>query len=133
LEKDAMNSPILQSSVPILAALDISQTLQFYSTVLGFTTLYEEPGSYGIAQRNAVQLHFWACPERHIAQNTACRIQVGGIDALYAELQPRDIIHPNAPLQDKPWGTREFAVLDENGNQITFFEQVGTDSTGGVE
>jgi catechol 2,3-dioxygenase-like lactoylglutathione lyase family enzyme len=32
------------------------------------------------------------------------------------------MVHPNATLEDKPWGTREFAVLDPDGNLITFYE-----------
>jgi len=30
------------------------------------------------------------------------------------------VIHPNGGLADKPWGFREFAALDNNGNLITF-------------
>lgn len=29
-------------------------------------------------------------------------------------------IHPNGPLQTKPWGQREFALLDPDNNLITF-------------
>ena len=42
------------------------------------------------------------------------------VDMLYSELQKTDVIHPNGQLGDKPWGTREFAVLDEDGNMIKF-------------
>ncbi|NEQ23781.1 MAG: VOC family protein, partial [Microcoleus sp. SIO2G3] len=67
------------------------------------------------------------CPNQHIAENTACRISVKEIDRLYAEYQLKKVIHPNAPLQAKPWGTREFAVVDRDGNQITFFEAAQQD------
>ena len=30
------------------------------------------------------------------------------------------IVHPNGALADKPWGTREFAILDPDGNLLTF-------------
>lgn len=42
---------------------------------------------------------------------------------LFAELQPQGVVHPNAPLAQKPWGSREFGVLDPDGNLITFVEQ----------
>lgn len=119
-----MSNPALNSVVPILASLNITKTVQFYCSMFGFTKVYEEPAGYGIVQRDAVQIHFWACSEKHIAENTACRINVQGVEALYAEYQPKGFIHPNAPLQEKPWGTREFSVVDEDGNLITFFEYV---------
>jgi len=119
-----MDKPMLSGAVPILASLNIGKTVQFYCTVLGFTKIHEEPEVYGIVKRDAVEIHFWACSEKHIAENTACRIEVEGIDSLYTELQPKGVIHDNAPLQAKPWGTREFGILDEDGNLITFFEVV---------
>jgi hypothetical protein len=47
-----------------------------------------------------------------------------GVNDLHAELQPRGVLHPNGQLADKPWGTREFAVLDADGNLIAFFERL---------
>ncbi|MBD2256060.1 VOC family protein [Pseudanabaena sp. FACHB-2040] len=119
-----MSNPMFNSAVPVLASLDITKTIHFYCSVLGFTKIHEEPMVYGIIQRDAVQIHFWACTEKHIAENTACRINVHGISALYAECQSKGIVHPNASLQDKPWGTREFGATDEDGNLITFFEEI---------
>jgi hypothetical protein len=46
------------------------------------------------------------------------------IDQLFAELETRGVIHPNARLETKPWGSREFAVLDLDGNLITFAERL---------
>ncbi|MCU0571203.1 MAG: VOC family protein [Oculatellaceae cyanobacterium Prado106] len=118
-----MSIPVFNSAVPVLASLNIPKTVQFYCSVLGFTRIYEEPAVYGIVQRDAIEIHFWACSDKYIAENTACRINVQAIDALYTELQPKGVVHPNAPLQEKPWGTREFGVVDEDGNLITFFEE----------
>ena len=122
-----MTIPTLKSVVPILASLDITKTVQFYCSVFGFTKIYEESAVYGVVQRDAIQIHFWACSEKHIAENTACRINVQGVDALYADLHLKGVIHPHAPLQEKPWGTLEFGVVDEDGNLITFFEEIHQD------
>ena len=59
-----------------------------------------------------------------IAGTASCRIQVVGVHELHAELQPRGVLHANAQLTDQPWGTREFGVVDADGNLITFFEHV---------
>jgi catechol 2,3-dioxygenase-like lactoylglutathione lyase family enzyme len=108
------------SATPVLASLDIERSVEFYCARLGFTRVHVQQGTYGIVSRGAVQLHFWACAERHIAENTSCRVRIEGIDALYAQCLAFGIVHPNAALQSQPWGTREFAVLDPDGNLVTF-------------
>jgi catechol 2,3-dioxygenase-like lactoylglutathione lyase family enzyme len=116
--------PILRSAAPILASLDIERTVSFYCSSLGFSRVYVEPGAWGIVTRDSVQLHFWPCTDRNIAQNTACRVYVTDVDGLFAELEPRGVIHPDARLETKPWGSREFGVLDPDGNLVTFAERV---------
>src|SRR2546427_12356997 len=111
----------LKVAAPVLASLDIEQSVSFFCSRLGFTRVYVEPGAWGIVSRDAVQIHFWPCSERHIAENTSCRIYVEGIDQLFAEFE--GVIHPNAPLESKPWGSREFGVLDPHGNLITFAQR----------
>jgi uncharacterized glyoxalase superfamily protein PhnB len=64
---------------------------------------------------------------KNTAENTVCRINVKEIDALYAEFQPKGVVHSNAPLQERPWGTLEFGVVDEDGTLITFFEETQQD------
>jgi catechol 2,3-dioxygenase-like lactoylglutathione lyase family enzyme len=113
----------LTHAAPILASSDIRRTVDFYRERLGFSEVYVEPGAWGIVARDGVQIHFWPCTDRNIAENTACRVYVRGIDALYAEIEPQGIAHPNAPLADKPWGAREFGVVDQDGNLITFAER----------
>jgi len=117
------SKPILKSAAPVLASLDIDRTVAFYCSRLGFTRVYADPGVWGIVSRDDVHIHFWACSEKHIAENTSCRVYVAGVDELYAEMQTQGVVHPNAPLQSKPWGTREFGVLDEDGNLLTFAER----------
>jgi catechol 2,3-dioxygenase-like lactoylglutathione lyase family enzyme len=114
----------LNAAAPVLASLDIERTVSFFCSRLGFSRVHAEPGVWGIVARDAVEIHFWACRERHIAENTSCRVYVDGIDELFRELEPQGVVHPNAPLQSKPWGTREFAVLDPDGNLITFAQRV---------
>jgi catechol 2,3-dioxygenase-like lactoylglutathione lyase family enzyme len=115
---------ILKSAAPVLASLDIERSASFYCSRLGFTRVYIEPGAWGIVSRDNVQIHLWPCAEKHIAENTSCRVYVSGVDALFSELEAQGVVHPNAPLETKPWGSREFGVLDPDGNLITFAERV---------
>jgi catechol 2,3-dioxygenase-like lactoylglutathione lyase family enzyme len=114
----------LNGAAPVLASLDIERTISFYCSRLGFKRVYVAPGAWGIVACDNVQIHFWPCPERQIAENTSCRVYVAGIDELFIELDAQGVIHPNAPLQNRPWGSREFGVVDGDGNLITFAERV---------
>jgi catechol 2,3-dioxygenase-like lactoylglutathione lyase family enzyme len=117
------NVPTLTSAAPVLASLHIERTVSFYCTRLGFSRVYVDPGVWGIVSRDSIQIHFWPCHDKSFAENTSCRVYVRGIDALFAELQPQGVVHPNAPLAQKPWGSREFGVLDLDGNLIIFAER----------
>lgn len=110
----------LLAATPVLASLDIPRSVDFFCAKLGFTAVRAEPGVYGIVTRDGVQIHFWACADRAIAEATSCRVRVRGVDRLYAQVEPLGIVHPRAPLAATPWGTREFGVLDPDGNLITF-------------
>jgi hypothetical protein len=116
-----MESPKLRNAIPVLASLNIADTMDFYQS-LNFRVVYQEEGNYGIVQRDNVEIHFWACSDKYIAENTSCRIQVDKIDFLYTEFQDKRVVHPNGLLRKKPWGTKEFSILDRDGNQLTFFE-----------
>lgn len=116
------DSAVFVAATPVLASLDIGRSVEFFVAKIGFTKAYADPGAYGIVTRGPVAIHFWACSDRRIAEATSCRIRVEGIDELHARCLAEGIVHPNAPLQRKPWGTVEFAVLDPDGNLVTFHE-----------
>lgn len=111
------------AATPVLASLDIERSVEFFSSKLGFTKVHAAQAEYGIVSNGPVQIHFWACNDRKIAEATGCRVQVQGIEGLHAQCESHAIVHPNAPLASKPWGTREFAILDPDGNLVTFYER----------
>ena len=53
--------------------------------------------------------------EGHVTGQTE---YVDDVDALYAEFQEANVIHPNGPLEVKSWGMKEFVVLDLDGNAL---------------
>ena len=110
------------SSVPIIPAREIEPSVEWYQDRLGYTVFHTEL-EYGIVGRGESWIHFWApsgiAPEESM---TMIRVGVRGIDELYAHCEAEGIVHPNAPLCEQPWGTREFAVGDLDGNLVTFFE-----------
>lgn len=111
------------SAVPIIPARDLTATTAWYRDSLGFATRHVER-EYGIVERDGVEVHFWG-PSGIAPQNsmTMYRLGVAGIDALYEICRRARLVHPNAPLEAKRWGTREFALGDCDGNLVTFFER----------
>jgi DNA-binding transcriptional MerR regulator len=109
----------LRQAIPVLASLDIEATQRFYADKLGFTAVALYP-DYGIVARDGVQIHFWLTDDADIPKATSCRIDVDGVDQLYDEMRATGVVHPNGVLTDQPWGLREFAVLDADGNLIKF-------------
>lgn len=109
--------PILQA-IPILAYLDKEDTLNFYRS-LGFTCHGDWDG-YIICRRDEIEIHLWKCDDPGIPKNSGCYLRVSGIDLLYAEFQPLNCIHPHGKMENKPWGMRQFSILDNSGNIIHF-------------
>jgi len=118
----------LERAIPVLASLDIDATQRFYKEKLGFEPASRYP-DYGICRRDGIEIHFWLTDDRRFPENTSCRVDVTGVDALYAEMKDAGVVHPNGPLTDQPWGMREFAILDGDGNLIKFGERIVTSSS----
>jgi uncharacterized glyoxalase superfamily protein PhnB len=115
-------TPALVAATPVLPSLNIARTVAFYCGTLGFEEVHAAPGEYAIVERGPVELHFWHTEDAELPKASGCRIQVTGIDALYSHCHAAGVVHPNAPLVTKPWGTREFAILDPDGNCLTFHQ-----------
>ena len=113
---------MLQRAIPVLASLDLQATQRFYADKIGFESVAQYP-DYAICARDGVQVHFWLTDDADIPKATSCRIDVHSIEALYEEMSAAGVVHPNGPLRVQPWGFKEFAVLDGDGNLITFGER----------
>lgn len=111
------------AAVPIIPARDLQTTTIWYRDSLAFTVRHVED-EYGIIERDGVEVHFWGPsgidPRASV---TMYRLGVRGIERLHEACDQAGIVHPNAPLERKPWGTNEFAVRDCDGNLLTFFER----------
>ncbi|CAN7251799.1 VOC family protein [Acidovorax sp. LjRoot129] len=108
----------VQATVPVLASLNLAETLVFYTEHLGFAPLLTMD-NYLIVQRDGCELHFWPCNERHIAENTSCYVR-GDVDALHADFTARGLALA-APIV-QPWGMKEMYVIDPHGNLLKFGE-----------
>ena len=108
--------------VPVLPSLDVVKSLKFYEETLGFRKAFLSDEPYAIVVRDDVEIHLWQCDDPTLPSRTGCRIIIEGIAELYREYERLGIVHPNAPLETKPWGSQEFAIGDLDRNLITFEE-----------
>jgi len=106
-------------STPILASHSEAETIAFYTDKLGFTLKTSNNGDL-IFERDGINVHLFPCPDPAEGRNMGCYIYVTDIEQLYAEYQRLDLIHPNGALKMMPWGLRQFAVVDNNGNIFYF-------------
>ena len=50
-------------------------------------------------------------------------VRVRGADSLFDQF-PKNAIHPNGSLRTQDYGMREFAIIDPDGNLLTFGEPI---------
>jgi uncharacterized glyoxalase superfamily protein PhnB len=110
---------------PLIPARDVEAGIVFYQRALGFALFYRdaEPAQFAIVGSEGARLHLFASQDQHLADWTSLRIEVDGIDALYARCLEAGCVHPNGPLGARPWGTREFSIIDPSGVCVAFVEQ----------
>jgi hypothetical protein len=120
---------IIKSAIPVLPAADTTTSLKWWTEICGFKETFRDgtPPNYAGIHRGEAHLHIAGMTDKVLARTvgdqTMVRIAVEGIEAMYAEYQIRGgKVHPNGPLQTKPWGTKEFGAIDPNGVCVTFQE-----------
>jgi len=108
---------------PKLPMRDKTVTKDFFINKLGFLQFgsidYDE---YLMIQKDSIQIHFFVFKELGPKQNYGqVYIRTDDIDELYQSMLDKKIsIHPAGHLQIKPWGQKEFSILDPDNNLLTF-------------
>ncbi|MDH4473954.1 MAG: VOC family protein [Fluviicola sp.] len=118
---------MLTSVHPKLPMRNKAITHDYYVNQLGFDVFgnadFED---YLMVQKDAIQLHFFLFKELDPKENYGqVYIRTNDIDTVYQSLLDQHIsIHPNGSLQLKPWGQKEFSLLDPDHNLLTFGQSV---------
>lgn len=118
---------MLTAAHPKLPMRDKSATKTYYIDQLGFALAgNDDHADYLMLERDGVQLHFFRFQDLDPKSNYGqVYIRTNAIDELYSALVRKGVtIHPNGPLQTKPWGQREFALLDPDHNLLTVGQAV---------
>lgn len=110
-------------AIPILPCRSVGAATEFYRR-LGFEGgAHEYDSSYAIFTRGPIELHFFTHATLVPADSWAgCYIRVGDVQRLYEDCLKSGLPDTGTPrmhrLEDKPWGLREFAIIDPDGNLL---------------
>ena len=106
---------------------DKEVTRAFYVDKLGFKQFGKADfDNYLMLEKDEIQIHFFEFKALDPNENYGqVYIRTSDIKTLYQSLKNNGVeIHPNGPLQVKPWGQIEFALLDPDNNLLTFGQLV---------
>lgn len=115
-------TPAVARVVPILPSRSLARTIAFYAK-LGFAGRLLADGTYLILTRDDLELHFFPHPTlQPEACYAGCYLRTLDVDRLHDEFGRAGLPASGIPrieaVEDKPWGLREFALLDEDGNLL---------------
>ena len=106
---------------------DKNVTREFYANKLGFKQFGRADfEGYLMLEKDLIQIHFFQFKELNPKENYGqVYIRTDNIDDFYQSLLDKKTkIHPNGPLEIKPWGQKEFSILDPDNNLLTFGQSI---------
>ena len=123
--------PRVTSLAPQFLVDDLQRSITYYRDKLGFE--FDEPwdGFYAIGRRDGLEIHLKCSPKnaaerqfRRENEHLDASAGVDGIEELYEEFKSKDV-KMLKPLQDMPWGTKDFYVEDPDCYIICFGGKAG--------
>ncbi len=118
--------PVLETAVPILSVTDLSEALDYYERVLGFQVGWKwgEPPHLASVCRDRVEVNLSQSSEA-TAGVSKVYFQMAGVDAYYNHVTMAGA-KAAVPLADRPYGVRDFKIIDPSGNELSFGEATGS-------
>ena len=110
---------------PKLPMRDKNVTRTFYVNKLGFKEIGDYEG-YLMIRKDKIEIHFFEFKELATEENYGqVYIRTNDIDNFHQTLLNNNVtIHPNGKLESKPWGQKEFSILDPDTNLLTFGQSI---------
>ncbi len=110
---------------PKLPMRDKLLTKDFYTNLLEFNLL-REYDEYLIVGKDNIEIHFFDFKKLDPMENYGqVYIRTTDIHQLYQSMLDNKIsIHANGKLEEKPWGQKEFSLLDPDHNLLTFGQSI---------
>ncbi|MDP4934556.1 MAG: VOC family protein [Salibacteraceae bacterium] len=118
---------MLQSIAPKLPMRNKSITRDYYVKQLGFQDIGSADfDGYLILAKDNIELQFFEFKDLNPKENYGqVYIRTEEIESVYEAFKAAGVaIHPNGPLEAKPWGQMEFSLLDPDHNLLTFGQSI---------
>ena len=95
---------------------DLARSVEFYSRIPGAEMLVHRPGMFAMFRMGAGRLGLL---QANLPRPFHVELEVPDLDAMYQELKQAGV-EPESPPTDRPWGERDFHVIDPDGNILEF-------------
>ena len=98
----------------------------YYVKKLVFTNISaSDYAEYLILTKDKNEIHFFLFETLNTNKNYGqVYIRTENIETIYEYFLKKSVaIHPNGKLETKPWGQKEFSLLDTDNNLLTFDNQ----------
>jgi hypothetical protein len=108
--------------VPNIFFDKLGDGLELFVTSLGFSVLHQD-GELAVVARDGAKAYLVESPEFAAKDRPEIAIETDTIEGIFEEVCARapQLLHPNANrIETKPWGFREFGVLDKTGVCVIF-------------
>jgi catechol 2,3-dioxygenase-like lactoylglutathione lyase family enzyme len=113
----------------------VEESRDFYTRVLGFEEVSSTPDGYSVFRKGSVQIALQAqseLPDHHplkpqnqerVGLGVEIVIEVDDVDTAYRRVVEQEWLVAD-PLAVRPWGTRDFRLIDPNGYYIRVNENM---------
>jgi hypothetical protein len=115
---------MFKNLIPKIFYTRLDDGLEFFVDVLGFELAWRD-ATLAVVERDGAKAYLMENAELAALDRPELAIETDAIDAIHAELSARapERLHPNLPnVQLRPWGAREFAMLDKTTVCVVFRE-----------
>jgi hypothetical protein len=113
---------LFKNLIPKIFYVHVQDGLDFFVNGLGFDTLYQD-GAMAVISRDGAKAYLVQNAECAALDRPELGIDTEDIEAIYKEMSTRcpQLLHPNSNrIALKPWGAREFAMLDKTTVCVIF-------------
>lgn len=113
---------MFKNLIPKIFYDHLHEGLEFFVGGLGFEVLYQD-AEMAVIARDGAKAYIVQSPECAAKDRPELGIDTDDVDAIFDEMRTRapELLHPNArTVSLKPWGAREFAMLDKTTVCVVF-------------
>lgn len=115
---------LFKNLIPKIFYDRLKDGLDFFVDGLGFDVRYQDE-NMAVVVRDGAKAYLVQSPEYAAKDRPELAIETDDIDAVFKEMSARSahLLHPNAgTVSLKPWGAKEFAMLDKTTVCVVFRE-----------